>query len=1301
MAYIVDSNKNKILLSNVLNNSSDIKVEDSLVVEEGPITLKVNGISFNKNSGFSINGISMIKDSFENSNKVYDTIGDKGADANFNYKFSKDGSVSVNFVTSDSYLRAQANNNLLLKNKISSKENDDFSNYYYDIQTLIDEYFWAKLLKEMTVDDETKATKKDVFDYIKNNNLEKEVSDYITAIVSDYSESYLKNQEKIEFLKQNLENDAPNRRYLACKSDEDFQKNVKNDYVLFKIASDYKKMNYTNVRNDKQLSFTHKIDILQADFDKICDDLAWRLEPIKAPGGGKINKSSASGMERKMAAKNNDSLRAVLNDGIITSKDRDDLVVLEEKIFKGSITSDERKRYNEIVAEAENRYKKCLSRIETTYAYFEKIGLNDATMTRKYLANRSDGKIFKVGEFVKTASKDFKEFKALQSDSLSSSVMFAQKKAMDDFIDKNLEREDGITLLDRKKIAVIQELHHIKNIDNAEMKQKRLNELVNTVLPPLNETIRLSQSCCGIQKTYTNMLQESQKIALFGENYQFANPDKLLKRLTELALENNQNVFNEKVSKLEDFILTDFANNFNSNSSENNENSENSEKNERIIKDIEKLFMPENGKLLFLDNIYDGKPSGDVDVNKIKDYILNSNNVPDLQEFINNGGESILGILKDSLNSSYTEHQDLVKQVVTSTEQSIATEILIDSLNVTVNNKIRDNNKLVVDRLVNDEILGKDNLDGGLGKIIFGDIEASMLLYNDKNSNEIDIRKVLEVRRDLLCILDSVDGKDVKPLKYGLELFNEGQHPSIGDIKNDSSLRETLYDKILALENEFLDYQNDRKEGTKAIDSKTELAGDALRDSLDRTKEFNLAEFVSLTVGGSYRSRVEQFSNERNLVSEDIEKIKEELKDKQKDLDSLNEQLEEKEEEIRNFPLYSDIDNQKDANDLELKRKNVDSMRKQINSIKDDVSEKESKLKEKQAEYDKLNSVVGIFSIGEENSFEDERASLNRNLEYTEKAIKEKEIKLLRLLTDDTENKINLEDFDIKKLEEHLNLSDLSEKEKKDFLKAPKRNVFEFIKDTVNKKEPQEEAENCDKQIKRLDDQEKNSPDIEKLVIDRQKAEERISSIDEALEDLKGEMVKYSAYLKSQMKKYDELTAKTEANKVIIKKINVLEKVLEYFISKLDEESKKYSKKLEENIQLLLDQMLTSKRKVDVSEEFAVRVTDSFDDEAKSEGQFAVVSFAYIGGLLNMLKDEKSLSNKEYPLVLDGPFSKLDEDQRQNVIEQLSSFAPQVIIFSKDDLQEVIPKKNIGRVWTLKSNTEKNVAWIEEGMKWK
>lgn len=245
-----------------------------------------------------------------------------------------------------------------------------------------------------------------------------------------------------------------------------------------------------------------------------------------------------------------------------------------------------------------------------------------------------------------------------------------------------------------------------------------------------------------------------------------------------------------------------------------------------------------------------------------------------------------------------------------------------------------------------------------------------------------------------------------------------------------------------------------------------------------------------------------------------------------------------------------------------------------------------------------------------------------------------------------------------------------------------------------------EQAEKCDLLIRELDEQEKNNPNIEDLVVARQKAEEDNKELDARIGLLQGEKQKFSIYLKQQMKEFEKLVSENESNIKIAHKIEILKEVYDYFERKLEVASDIYSKKLEENIQYLLDRMLTSKRRVSVSNQFAVRVTDSYNDESKSEGQFAVVSFAYIGGILKMLKNENGLKNKEYPLILDGPFSKLDPDQRQNVVDTIPEFAPQVIIFSKDDLHDVIRRDTIGRVWTIVSNAEKNVARIEEGKLW-
>ena len=261
----------------------------------------------------------------------------------------------------------------------------------------------------------------------------------------------------------------------------------------------------------------------------------------------------------------------------------------------------------------------------------------------------------------------------------------------------------------------------------------------------------------------------------------------------------------------------------------------------------------------------------------------------------------------------------------------------------------------------------------------------------------------------------------------------------------------------------------------------------------------------------------------------------------------------------------------------------------------------------------------------------------------------------------------------------------------KDLLEKYIRNILDF----------QEDASEIDKKIKALDDTEKKSPDIEDLVVNRQKIEQELEKLELDISELNNKYTNANMLLKKCSLEYDNLTRETVEGTKALRKIEILEEVLAYFDDKIKTESQLFSEKLQANIQSLIDEMLTSKRTVSVSPEFAVRVIDSYQDESKSEGQFAVVSFAYIGGILRMLQSIDELSDKEYPLILDGPFSKLDPEQRQNVVNTIPEFAPQVILFSKDSLQDVLRQSDTGRVWTIQSNEEKNIATVEEGYLWK
>ena len=244
------------------------------------------------------------------------------------------------------------------------------------------------------------------------------------------------------------------------------------------------------------------------------------------------------------------------------------------------------------------------------------------------------------------------------------------------------------------------------------------------------------------------------------------------------------------------------------------------------------------------------------------------------------------------------------------------------------------------------------------------------------------------------------------------------------------------------------------------------------------------------------------------------------------------------------------------------------------------------------------------------------------------------------------------------------------------------------------------EIESLEEQIRELDNAQKKSEDISDLVTAREQAEAKVIILDREISELGTQIHNKELLLRRRSKEYAELTKASDASRAAERRIAIMETVKKHFADQLSNASVVYSNKLQKIIQNLLNKMLTAERRVEVDPSFSVRIVDSTDDESKSEGQFAVTSFAYIGGILKLLQTEDALNEKEYPLVLDGPFSKLDEIQRQNVVDTIPKFAPQVILFSKDSLEEVFEPDAIGKRYTIESNSEKNIALVREGYHW-
>lgn len=258
--------------------------------------------------------------------------------------------------------------------------------------------------------------------------------------------------------------------------------------------------------------------------------------------------------------------------------------------------------------------------------------------------------------------------------------------------------------------------------------------------------------------------------------------------------------------------------------------------------------------------------------------------------------------------------------------------------------------------------------------------------------------------------------------------------------------------------------------------------------------------------------------------------------------------------------------------------------------------------------------------------------------------------------------------------------------------------LYEYLRNILQYKKNVTEIE---KQIEDIDTQLTNCGDIDGLVQERKDKEKEKIELEGMLKSNLSNISNFEHQLKIRERKTESFDKANDEVDKYQRRIDFMEKVVQRLKEVMNEEVKEYSSMLEKEIQSLIECMLTSARKVYLSEDFQLQVMDSYSDESKSEGQFAVVSFAYIGGIFKVLRSHQKLQNKEYPLVLDGPFSKLSPEHTENVVRTIPEYAPQVIIFSKDPLEKYIKEEKVGRVWSIVSNTEKNDAQIKEGYLWK
>lgn len=153
------------------------------------------------------------------------------------------------------------------------------------------------------------------------------------------------------------------------------------------------------------------------------------------------------------------------------------------------------------------------------------------------------------------------------------------------------------------------------------------------------------------------------------------------------------------------------------------------------------------------------------------------------------------------------------------------------------------------------------------------------------------------------------------------------------------------------------------------------------------------------------------------------------------------------------------------------------------------------------------------------------------------------------------------------------------------------------------------------------------------------------------------------ASCESQLKSY---TATNERNQRISRYIDYAQATYAWIAHSFLERERTVRQKLEERVNSNFAKMYHGSRSITIDDKYRVKYIDVTTEE--SEGLKAVKSFAFVSALVDLAKEilsnegDAEVGPQYYPLVMDAPFSNMDETHIRNVSELLPKSAEQVII---------------------------------------
>lgn len=201
-----------------------------------------------------------------------------------------------------------------------------------------------------------------------------------------------------------------------------------------------------------------------------------------------------------------------------------------------------------------------------------------------------------------------------------------------------------------------------------------------------------------------------------------------------------------------------------------------------------------------------------------------------------------------------------------------------------------------------------------------------------------------------------------------------------------------------------------------------------------------------------------------------------------------------------------------------------------------------------------------------------------------------------------------------------------------------------------------------------LDKSLKGAKDVSVLEQQYQNAERRVKEFERKRDSLVETIGSCKKDITNYEKALESFGKANQKNAKIALNIDYAQAVFEWVNEAYKSRENIVRSKLEEKVNSNFSLMYHGSRTVTIDEKYRVKYIDVTTEE--SDGLKAVKSFAFVSGLVDLAKEAlSSESSKEantgpqyYPLVMDAPFSNVDEIHIRNISKILSESAEQVII---------------------------------------